>query len=196
MDARQEALQAEAMNRVVGPVRLVFSWAAQEPSFRASGEGVIRMEPPYRARMDLFAGNGEGVARAALVDDELRLPPEPIEVLIPPPAMFWATLGVFRPGPGAALLGANPTEGGTRLRYGFADGTRLHYEFEGRRIRKVEMLRNDQVEEEVLVTWDPEFTVPSQARYRKMRETREIRLSLESIENVEAYPPDIWLPRR
>jgi hypothetical protein len=29
-----------------------------------------------------------------------------------------------------------------------------------------------------------------------MRETREIRLSLESIENVEAYPPDIWLPRR
>lgn len=195
IDARQESLVAEALSRPERPTRVIFRWSAQEPGFRASGDGVVRMEPPYKARLDLFMGNGEGVGRAALVRDELRLPPEAVEVPLPPPALFWATLGVFRPGPGSALLGASAEDGGTLLRYGFVDGHRLHYLMNGRRIRRVELLRDGNVEEEVRLDWEgAEGRVPAQARYRDMRATRELNLTLEGIEDVESYPPDIWTP--
>jgi hypothetical protein len=195
LDPRREELAAEALNRIDGPIRVVFGWTAQEPGARFSGDGVVRMEPPYRARLDLFAGNGEGIARAALVDDEVRLPPEALGVTLPPPALFWATLGVFRPGPGVALLGVESTESETTLRYGYADGTRLHYTFEGRRIRRVEVLRSGSVEEEVQLSWrDGESRAPEEARYRVMRQTQQLNLELELVEDVESYPPDIWNP--
>jgi len=191
----REALAAEGINRIQGPVRVVFAWTAQELGGRLSGEGVVRMEPPYRARLDLFAANGEGVARAALVSDDLRLPREAMGITLPPPALFWAALGVFRPGPGTALLGASHEGSGTLLRYGYADETRLHYTLEGRRIRRVELIRNGSVEEEVLLTWgDTESRAPERSRYRLMRETRELNLELELVEDVEAYPPDTWIP--
>ena len=97
IDGREKALVAEVVTKPEGSVRMVFRWSLQEPGLRLSGDGVIRMESPYKARLDLFTDQGEGVARAALVNDELRLPPEAVEVPLPPPPLFWATLGIFRP---------------------------------------------------------------------------------------------------
>ena len=59
----------------------------------------------------------------------------------------------------------------------------------------MELIRDGSVEEEVLLTWsEAESRAPSSARYRLMRETRELNLEVDLIEDVESYPPDTWNP--
>ena len=50
---------------------------------------MARIEPPSKARLDLFLDNGEGVLSAALVDDELRLPHGAPEDILPPVELMW-----------------------------------------------------------------------------------------------------------
>jgi hypothetical protein len=194
VDGAAIAEQASAETRPEGSVRLVFSWRLQEPGARFTGDGVIRMEEPYRARLDLFTDRGEGAAIAALVEDELRLPPGAMDIPLPPPPLFWATAGVFRPGTGSELLSATAREGGALLRYRLPDGRHLHFLMTGSRIDRVELRVDDSVEEEVRLEWNRDGRVPSSARYRLMRETRELSTTLEQIDDVDAFPPDIWTP--
>ena len=98
LDYYRRALLVEASTRLETPVRLIFDWSVREPGLRSGGRGVARLEPPYRARLDLFTGRGETVLRAALVGDDLRLPEGASGELVPPPALFWSSLGIFRPG--------------------------------------------------------------------------------------------------
>jgi hypothetical protein len=128
------------------------------------------------------------------VEDELRLPPGALDVPLPPPPLFWATAGVFRPGSGAKLLGASARNGGSLLRYGLPDGRELHFLMTGSRIDRVELRVNNSVEEEVRLEWSRDGRVPSSVRYRLMRETRELSTTLEQIEDVDAFPPGIWTP--
>ena len=55
--------------------RVVFDWRMLDGDARFSGRGVARIEPPYRARLDLFGPGDETVLSAALVDQDVRLPP-------------------------------------------------------------------------------------------------------------------------
>ena len=74
VDAARVALRLEFATRVVRPARILFSWSLSDRDARFQGRGVARVEPPFKARLDLFYGNGETIARAALVDDDLRIP--------------------------------------------------------------------------------------------------------------------------
>ncbi|MYH49667.1 MAG: hypothetical protein F4151_09125, partial [Gammaproteobacteria bacterium] len=98
LDYHRHALLVEARTQLTTPVRLIFDWNVREPGLRSGGRGVARLEPPYRARLDLFTGRGETVLRAALVGDDLRIPEGASDELVPPPALFWSSLGIFRPG--------------------------------------------------------------------------------------------------
>ncbi len=195
IDPEQTALAVEHGTRPQHPIRVIFDWSVREPGFRSSGRGVARLEPPYRARLDLFTGNGETVLRAAMVDDELRLPPGSSSELVPPPALFWSALGVFRPGSGSALLdGQGSADGSVRLRYGFADGVELRYLLHDRDVSSVDLLRDGEIVDQLSLSRSLGEAFPDEATYRNLAEFRELKLTLDTVETVEAYPPYIWSP--
>jgi len=193
VDVEERALVAEATTRLEGPLRIVFDWNAREVGgSRLSGAGVARAEPPYRARLDLFLDNNEAVARAALVDGDLRLPGGTPDDLLPPPHLLWGTLGVFRPGLDQTLLGGETVEGALRVRYRLEDGSEIHYRIAGGRVLGVERLRSGSVVQRVEMEYEEGESVPSTATYRDLAEGRELVLRRSSLERVEPFPPDIW----
>lgn len=197
LDAAQIATTARTQSRLDQPTRILFEWSMTEQGGRFSGRGVARLEPPYRARLDLFLPGGETIARAALVDDDLRMPPDVPEGFIPPPRLLWGVLGVFRPGAGAALLGAEDQGGdGIRVRYGYAGDEEIRYLLRDRRVQRVEMLDDGDVVHQVTLELDTGSRYPTEAVYRDLAAFRELRISRESVTHVESYPPDIWDPVR
>ncbi len=194
IDAREVALLREADTRPLRPIRTVFRWKINEAGARFTGQGVLRMEPPYRARLDLFLDNGELVLQAALVDDELRLPAAAPPGLVPPPPLLWISLGVFRPGRLSRLAGGEAVDStGVRLRYRIAQGGEAHFTFEGALVTSGELLRGGRVEETLAVNWgaEPEV-VPKNTLYRNLSSFRELEIDVEDWDYVESYPPEIW----
>ena len=194
VDARREALAAEANSRVTEPHRIIFSWSAQEPEFRGSGQGVARIEPPNRARLDLFLDNGEAVAVAAVVGDELRLPDGIAEALIPPPPLLWASLGVFRPGDRVSFGEGRGAGDRLEVSYSINDGESLWFQLENRRVREAEVRVGGETYQTLEVGDPAEDTwVPGSFTYRHLPDFRQLRVELESVEVVTGFAPDIWL---
>ena len=183
--------------RLEEPVRVLFAWRLNERGSRIGGRGVARMEPPYRARLDLFTENGETAARAALVEGELRLPPEVDRRLIPPAPLLWTALGVFRPGDEARLAGGQGSmEAELLLHYALPGGGALRYDVREGRVRTAELLRDGEVVEQVRLEWTEGERLPREARYRDLAAFRELEVGVESTETVESYDPEIWDPGR
>lgn len=195
VDPEQLALALEDRTSLTEPVRIVFQWQLNEAGMRVRGRGVARIEPPYRARLDLFLGNGETVIRAALVDGDLRLPPGAPEGILPPADLMWGVLGVFRPLLGTELLGGDRLEGDAlQLRYRYADARELHFRVEEGRVRSLEMLQGGHAVERVELGLEEGSRYPAEATYRNLAAFRELKLTRETVERVESYPPDIWDP--
>ena len=193
MDVEQESLRTELATRLESPRRIDFEWRVQESGIRLSGSGVARVEPPYRARLDLFLGNGERAAAAALVDGDLRLPQGVASQVIPPPHLLWGTLGVFRPGLNVTLLGGESIDGQLRLRYRLDTMEEVHYYLVDRDLVRVDLLRDGAVVEDVRLTRDG-TSVPVEAVYRDLTAFRQLTITRTGVDNVEPYPPDIWRP--
>jgi len=197
IDSEQVLATLERVTALEQPTRILFEWSLNEQGTRVRGRGVARIEPPFRARLDLFTGNGETVARAALVDDELRIPPGVPEGIIPPAHLLWTALGVFRPGTDAAFLGAEREEGERiSLRYRYANGQELRYHLAGRSIVEAELLEGGHTVQRVSLERGAEGSYPEEATYRNLTAFRELTLTRQTVENVEFYPPDIWFPTR
>ena len=195
VDAQQTALRLEEQTRLEGPIRIVFDWELNEAGIRVKGRGVARIEPPYRARLDLFLGNNEPILKAALLGGTLIMPPGSPRNILPPPNLFWGTLGVFRPDYGAELLGGDElAEDALRLRYRYEDGKELHYRIEDGSLRRLELLDSGHVVQWVEVELDAETRYPAQATYRNLAAFRELKITRDRLERVEPYPPDIWDP--
>lgn len=193
VNVEERALVAEATTQLEDPIRVVFDWSAREVGGgRLSGAGVTRAEPPYRARLDLFLDNNEAVAQAALVDGDLRIPPGTPAELLPPPHLFWGTLGVFRPGVDQTLLGGETVGGALIIRYRLADASEIHYRVAGGRVERVERLVSGSVVQRVEVEYETEERYPRRAVYRDLAMGTELVLTRSSLEYVEPFPPDIW----
>jgi len=194
VDAARVALRLEWATRVKRPASILFSWSLSNRDARFQGRGVARVEPPFKARLDLFSGNGETIARAVLVDDDLRMPIGTPDGIIPPAELLWGTLGIFRPGNETTLLGAeNLGDGRIRLRYRRADGLVVRYTVRGGGVEEVERIRQGQTVERVTLEQETIDHYPSEATYRNLEAFQELRLSRDSAVPVEPYPPDIWL---
>lgn len=193
--ASAAALAVEEATRITTASRLVFAWRAQEPDFRGSGTGVARVEPPDKARLDLFLDNGEVAATAALVGDDLRIPAELPGELVPPPALFWAALGVFRPGSGATLIEAREGNGTMQLGYRLPMGDRIRFRLRGQAVADAMVLSGGAVVERIEASEPrPGSGYPAEATYRNLQDYRELRLRLETFEHVDSFPADIWYP--
>jgi len=180
-----------------GPVQIMFDFRLKEADLRFSGQGVARVEPPYRVRIDLFSNGGESLFRAALVGSDLRVPPGvPID-LAPPPALLWAALGVFRPDETLTLLGGRPLEnGGVSAWYSGTEGEDLRFRFDGQHLTRGEIRRDGHLIEEVDLELDRETNKVRETVYRNRALFVELTFSLKSEENVESFPPHIWFPER
>ncbi len=194
IDAGSMGRQAQEASTLDGSYRIYFDWSLNEPGMRLSGRGVARVEGPFRARLDLFLGNGERVAAAALVDDDLRIP-SGMGDFVPPATLLWGSLGVFRPGPGTAPMEATRSDGGhASIRYRVAGGGELSYILLDRWVERMERVSAQGVREDLRLTRDRGERFPREAVYRHHGATRELRLTLESVEYVEAFPSDVWNP--
>jgi len=196
-DAAGAAKALQEDTELQEPLRIDFTWQLNDGGQRVHGLGVARVEPPYRARLDLFLDNGETVISAALVDQELRLPPGAPEDILPPPDMMWGALGVFRPHQGTRLVGGDRLEGdGVRLTYAYDDGTRLQYEAVDGALRSLELLDGSYVVQRVDVSPEHKDGYPVAATYRNLADFRELKLERKSLQQQhEPFEPSIWDPR-
>ncbi|MGI9627724.1 MAG: hypothetical protein ACR2QM_12875, partial [Longimicrobiales bacterium] len=157
------------------------------------GRGVARLEPPDRARLDLFLDNGEQVAEAVLVGDELRIPSWVEVGMIPPPPLLWASLGVFNPGETATFVDLRGGASQQQASYDLVGGDRIRYSIEGRRIVHVSVLRDgDQIRTMSVDEPGPASRHPDAATYRDIPDFRELKVRLEAVEHPDSFPPDIW----
>jgi hypothetical protein len=178
-----------------GPLRIVFGWELNDAGQRVGGRGVARVEPPYKARLDLFLGNGETVISAALVEGDLRLPPGAPDDILPPPDLMWGALGIFRPVGDAQLVGADQLEGeAVRLRYRHDDGREVRYQVEDGVLTVLELLQEGRVVQRVDVAPERVERYPVEATYRHLGEFRELKLVRESLSVVDPFDPEIWDP--
>ena len=193
-DANGAAGELEQDTRLQEPLQIVFAWRLNEARQRHRGRGVARIEPPYRARLDLFTDDGETVMSAALVDGDLRMPPGSRDDILPPTDLMWGTLGIFRPH-GVRLLGGDVLEGDAmRLRYAYEDGTELHYEVMSGLLRSLELREGGRVVQRVEVDMGSDTRYPVESTYRNLTAFRELVIVRESLESHEPFDPDVWDP--
>lgn len=181
--------------RPLAPTRIFFDFRVREADLRFSGRGLARVEPPYRVRLDLFSGGGETLFQAALVEGVLRIPPWAPRELAPPPALLWAALGIFRPDPDLALLGGRMDEAGvTTLRYGGDEALELRFRFQDGHLTRAELHRDGHLLEEVDLSLDGDAGTVLETVYRNRALFLELTFSLQSAENVDPFPAEIWYP--
>jgi hypothetical protein len=175
------------------PLWIVFDWEAREREARFTGQGAARVQAPDLARLDLFGPRGESYLSAAVVDGEVRLPPSTETTLIPPPALLWSALGIFQP-PAGAELTATVREG-DRLRLEYrGESDRWKFEFAAERLRRVEWNGPSGARKTVELKGEGAFNLPREAVYRDWNAFTELKMKLGQVEEVDSFPPDIWLP--
>jgi hypothetical protein len=187
------ATRAVQSTQLRSPLRLVFEWSLQDREARFSGEGVTRLEPPYRARLDLFGPRGEGYLSAALVDFDIRLPAGATNEVLPPPTLFWSVLGVFRAPESAQLVTTRGDSAATELVYRAQDQT-WTFSLANGRLQRAEWQGPDQGRQTVEIKEYGARDLPARVVYRDWRAFRELSLTLTQVYDAQSFPPEIWTP--
>jgi hypothetical protein len=197
LDTRAQGIAEDALRRSMpdSPVQITFDFRLREADLRFSGRGVARVQPPYRLRIDLFSPRGESLFRAALVGSELRVPLGVPLDLAPPPALLWAALGVFRPDAELRLLGGRGSgQGATTLHYGGDAAEELRFLLVDGGLSRAEILEGGHLIEEVDLEFDASRETVEETVYRNRALFVELTFTLRSVENVDAFPDEIWDP--
>lgn len=173
------------------PIQITFGWAFQDRDFKFSGKGIVRMQGPDHARLDLFGIQDIQVLRAGLNGDSLELVYAGPQVPIPPVPFLWAVMGVFR----APLAGspARFSASGASIDFGY-DHLADHWRFkaDSTTLRSVEWLGADGGRRTVELTGPFRFNRPSKAVFRDWREFRELTLTVTAVEKVAPFATEIW----
>ena len=174
-------------------LRVIFDWELLDGGARFTGDGVARIQPPYRVRLDLFGPRGDGYLSAVAVGMELRLPAGAAEAPLPPPTLMWAVLGVVRPPDDARLAGTRTSVERTEIWYDLADAT-LRFVLQDGRLRSA-VLRGDGRHMAVELSGRAASgDLPGTAYFRDPSGGTELRITVDQTDEVDAYPPEIWIP--
>jgi hypothetical protein len=187
----QVEVRLEAATASVQRAHVVFEWNMTDRDARFSGRGVLRLDSSQRARVDLFGPRGETLAAAVVENDGMRVVPQAAEALLPPPAMLWASLGVFRRPTDAPLTGTGVDNGAVTLEY-TRDRTQWRFRFEEDRLRNVEWT-DGSGRRSVELTGTADLGYPGQAVFRDWTEFRELTLRVTEVEESAAFEPDVWI---
>jgi len=193
--AALDATLADSVERATAPRRpqqVTFDWALTDRDARFSGKGVVRLAPPYRARLDLFGPRGEAYVVAVLDGDALRLAPAGANELLPPAAFLWASLGVFRR-PAQPLTLARRTGEGVELAYA-AGSDRWRFNLGPDGLRQVEWQGPDGGRRTVELSGRAAPSVPQRGAFRDWVAFRELTLTVTGVEDVDGFSEDIWTP--
>ena len=196
LDPDQAEGRARRDNPFPNTLLVIFQWSVREPDLQLDGRGLARLESPDRARFDLFMDNGEAVLWATMVEDEMWAHEERALEFVPSPALLWASMGVFRPGEGVTLLGAEAYEDGAlddfRLRYRLPDGDELRYELRSGRMTRVELRHDGSPAHSMDLRVEGGEQLPGEATYRNLGAFSRLRVTVETVERVDSHPSDIW----
>jgi hypothetical protein len=196
VDAEAVAAAARLSNQIPSTAQLTFDWSLREPNLNVSGEGVVRVQPPDHARLDLFMGGGNPVLAVALVADDLRTPRGAPRGVIPSPPLLWAAFGVFRPGDTSVILGAEVVGDRMRIRYRLSDGSELRYYLRETRVVEVEMLIDGELVHQVDLDVPDLTQLPRESTYRNHPSFRELKVAVSAVENRDGFPERTWSPGR
>lgn len=187
----QAEQRLEAATTPSRTAQVMFDWNMTDRDARFSGRGVLRIESGYRARVDLFGPRGETLAAAIVEDGAMRVAPEAAEAMLPPAALLWASLGVFRRPSDAPLTGTRVTDDGISLEYS-RDATQWRFRFEDDRLRSTEWT-DGSGRRTVELTGAAGADFPGQAVFRDWTEFRELTLRVTEVEERAAFEPDVWI---
>lgn len=174
------------------PWQVRFRWEYGDPQGTLRGEGVGRINPSARFRLDFFT-TGEGSMAAVLEGAELATLGQIEDVRLPAPPFMYAMAGVFRPGSPEPAAGYE-TDAGRVLVYETSEGTTLRFTFRDGRLHTVEERRDGRVLREISLSWaDGRGPWPAEAEYRDRPTPSRVRWVLEEAEEKETpYPDDIY----
>jgi hypothetical protein len=172
-------------------LQIVFEWNMTDRDARFSGRGTLRIDPGYRARLDMFGPRGDALASAIISDQQMRAYPAMAAGMLPPAAFLWAALGVFRQPDDADLVKATVTGGRTALEYARAD-TRWEFRVEDGILRSTEWTSTGS-RRTVELTGTSKLGMPASASFRDWTEFRELTLKVTDVEEKAAFEPDVWI---
>jgi hypothetical protein len=183
--------RAVAATAVRQPLHVVFDWNLTDRDARFNGRGVLRVDPRYRARVDLFGPRGETLAAAIVEGEHMRIVPAGADALLPPPALLWSALGVFRAPVDAPLTSTTAAEAGFTLGYA-RDNVRWSFRFENDALRSTEWTEG-RARRTVVLTGAAPQGLPQQAVFRDWTEFRELTLRVTDVEQRTSFDPDVWI---
>lgn len=186
VEQRLEAATAPAQR-----AQVVFEWSMTDRDARFSGRGVLRADSGYRARVDLFGPRGETLAAAIVDGATMRVVPQAAAAMLPPPAMLWSSLGVFRRPTDAPLTGTRASAEGIALQY-TRDRAQWSFQFEEDRLRATEWT-DGSGRRTVQLTGAASLGFPGQAVFRDWTEFRELTLRVTDVEENAVFDPDVWI---
>jgi hypothetical protein len=94
------------------------------------------------------------------------------------------------------LEGYGHPDGGVVLRYGASDSLELRFRIVEGALTRAELHRGGHLSEEVDLTFGDTPRGVVETVYRNRAEFMEMTFTLESAEEVSAFPPHIWNPGR
>ena len=165
----------------------VFRWELQDVDLSSRGEGAARVASPDSARLDFFLAGGIGSGAAALIGDDLRLPPRGAELakrLVPPAPLLWGALGRVAVPALADTVGRVDAD---TLRADIGTPVAWRLTFVRDTLRRVERVDNGRV-----VEWVERFA-DGHVRYRHPTSRRQLDLFVTRISEASAFDPSIWV---
>jgi hypothetical protein len=176
---------------IEGPSRVEFRWEYGDEKGTLRGEGVGRINPPDRFRIDFFS-TGEGSMAAVLAGDTLSTLGQIEDVQLPSPPLMYAMAGVFRPGAAVATRGFEQGEEQVLVYETPGRPSRLFVVREGRLVR-VEERQAGRLIRRVELEWEEGIEWPREAEYRDNVTPSRARWRLDDVRaTAEPFPARIY----
>jgi hypothetical protein len=172
-------------------LEVVFDWSLSDRDARLNGRGVLRLDRGDRGRVDLYGVRGETYAAAIVEGEAMRVVPEMAAAMLPPAALLWSALGVFREPADAPLTGTVRNGSELALEY-TRDRTRWLFRFGDERLRSTEWT-DGAGRRTVVLSGTAGFGVPQEAVFRDWTEFRELTLRVTEISEKTSFDADTWI---